>query len=391
MRQIAKGSLLKNIVTAVSTLTIFTLFIECTFRIIGYDFEKKIKLFESFPIYYREPLIPIGEIFFRRPGPCLWKGKVLLTGLKTNGFSDKAYNDEKEECITYDKYGFRNSEDLNDWDIVVVGDSFVELGYLPHEELFTAKIEKLLGVKVKNLGVSYTGLLSYIFYVKEYGKSPATKHAIMVFFEGNDIENLLREKQQLQLFKETGQRPYRNFDKQTSFLKAVYRLSRSFPRKKRMAQNAYFSHGDTNIPISVEYTPPTQSQLSPTERELLDSTFFEWSKTVKGLEMMPWIVYMPCKQRVFYKHIKFVKGADNRLINWRPTDLPDFIKHLSQKNDIGFIDLTPALVKETQNRNLTYNTIWDTHLNRRGSTIVAEVIAKKIKAYQENNITHGGE
>ncbi len=97
------------------------------------------------------------------------------------GLPTDHYRDEAAITLTYDTNGFRNSLDLTDWEIAVIGDSFVELGFLPDEELVTSHLARLLGVRVKNLGVSDTGLLTYNHYLKSYATSPATRH-VMVFF-----------------------------------------------------------------------------------------------------------------------------------------------------------------------------------------------------------------
>ena len=46
---------------------------------------------------------------------------------------------------------------------------------------------------------------------------------------------------------------------------------------------------------------------------------------------------------------------------------------------MGFIDLTPALVRETRQGRLTYNAIRDTHLNRHGATVVAQALAEALR------------
>ncbi len=51
-----------------ATLAILcTLVIEGTFRLVGYDWERRLR--DNVPIFYRQPTEPIGDIFFRRPGP----------------------------------------------------------------------------------------------------------------------------------------------------------------------------------------------------------------------------------------------------------------------------------------------------------------------------------
>ena len=62
-------------------------------------------------------------------------------------------------------------------------------------------------------------------------------------------------------------------------------------------------------------------------------------------------------------------------------DLPTCPSSLSvfARNTTCFIDPTQALVDETKKGNLTYNHVFDTHLNRFGSLIVAETIAEELE------------
>lgn len=386
MKKIFISSSFLNIFLALASILLSISIIEITLRLIEYDFERQRSKFEAMPIYYRWPTVPIGEIFFRRHGPDVWQGKVLSTGLEGSGGLDKAYIDETEVTISYDKRGFRNPENLTDWDVVVVGDSFVELGYLPYEDLFTTHIGNLVEAKMKNLGVSYTGPLTYIFYLKQYGKSPNTKHAVMVFFEGNDIKDLLREEQALQTFKsKSSYRLLRHFAKQSSFLRASYRLLRHVVsgtpgKNEKLFQNAYFinSYTGEEVPVSVRYTPPSKDQLTAEQIARLEDAIFKWSEAAESLGITPWLVYMPAKRRVLDGYLRFTENAPQKVADWHPTDLPDLIQDISERYGIGFIDVTPALVRETSNGNLTYNPIWDTHLNRLGSFVVAQEIADEL-------------
>ena len=112
---------------------------------------------EGFPIFFRMPDLPVGDVFFTREGPASWTGKPLTVMLRNHRGTDLAYRDEQEITITYGKDGFRNPDDLNDWDIAITGDSFTESGYLPYEELYTTLLGRTLHKRVKNLGVSDTG------------------------------------------------------------------------------------------------------------------------------------------------------------------------------------------------------------------------------------------
>ncbi len=385
MQKALRSSFFMHIFLAVASLLLSISIIEITFRSIEYDFKGQQNKFEALPIYYRQPTVPVGKVFFRRPGQDVWQGKVLSTMLEKSGGLDKAYLDETEITINYDKKGFRNPENLTTWDVVVVGDSFTELGYLPYEDLFTTHIGRLLEVRVKNLGVSYTGPLSYTFYLRQYGKSLNTKHAVMVFFEGNDIEDLLREEQALQTFQFKGEREYRDIVKQSSFFMASFRLLRNvvkgtLGKKEELFQNAYCINAFTGeeVPVSVADTPPSKDQLTPKQIAILDHAMLEWSKAAESLGMTPWLVYMPAKRRVLDGYLRFSENAKQKVADWQPTGLLAYIGDISERYGIGFIDVTPALVRETRKGLLTYNPIFDIHLNRLGSLVVAEEIAEEL-------------
>ena len=392
--------------------------VEGACRVLEIDFEKKQKVLDAFPIYYRRPSVPTGEVFFRRPGPATWQGQVIYSGLKNMSsvywpsvapedelFIDELLGDESKVTITYDKLGFRNPADLDDWDIVIVGDSYTELGHLPYEDLFTTRVGSGLGSRVKNLGVSHTGTLTHVHYLKEYGMSPSTKHAVVVFFEGNDIKDMLAEQEDLVGFRWTGQRKNLNVEKQTSFLKAIYRLARKVVTRadapgdaraesgeneenkilpRRAFHNAYFQSKNGELAVSAWDMPPSRDKLNPNSIGLLDRTSAEWSEIARAEGIRPWLVYMPTKRRVLHGHLRFTEDALPRTVGWQPSAyLPELVKGLCEKNMIDYIDATPSLVRETRLGNLTYNPIYDNHLNRHGSHVVAQVIADALGSSEE--------
>ena len=85
---------------------------------------------------------------------------------------------------------------------------------------------------------------------------------------------------------------------------------------------------------------------------------------------------MPCKRRVLDGHLTFRKNASAGIVNWKPGGLPDAMGCLARCNGVGFTDVTPALVKETERGRLTYNAVWEPHLNSDGARVVAQEMAK---------------
>ena len=71
---------------------------------------------------------------------------------------------------------------------------------------------------------------------------------------------------------------------------------------------------------------------------------------------------------------------DGVVRDWQPTDFPSYVQELAQKHGMRFIDLTPALVAEAQaTGSLLYNTMYDCHLNRRGSEVVAATLIEALR------------
>jgi hypothetical protein len=363
------------------SLLFFLALSEVFFRTIGFDFAREKEVWLSFPPYYRKPIVPTGEVFFRRPGPEEWTGQVLHTALMQLNVQPNPYSNEPVITVKYNRVGFRNLDNASDWDIVVAGDSFTELGNLRDEELFTTILGESLNMRVLNLGTSFTGPLTQLSYLRDYGISARTKHAFIVFFEGNDLRDLSREYKALTRWRESGQREYREFKRQPSAIKALYRLLGNWARrliKQTNYVNAYFKapHGD--IPVTLTFAPPGRADISEGTRRDLNYFFDEYARFQRERQITVWLAYLPSKERVLHGQMEFSNSTKDKFRNWRPTDLPAFVSELCDQYGIKFIDLTSALIRETRrDKQLLYNSIYDMHLNSRGSLVVGEELARQ--------------
>lgn len=327
---------------------------------------------QKVPIYYRQPRVADGEIYFRRAGPAEWRGDVLANGTHVT--------------VTYDSLGFRNPPDLVDWDIVVVGDSFVELGYLAWDDLYTTAIGDQLGLSVKNLGVSHVGPLTYSFYLSKYGKAPSTKEAVCVFFEGNDLDDLEREERDLARYRETGERPVRKIERTTSLVKAmsvlvnrtVNRVIRVDPAAIRETQtyNAFFVSAAKSV--AIEVGPQRTYGPSADQIVALDRALARWAATSRSLGLRPWLAYMPSRRRVLNGHLRFEEGVSPDVRNYEPSTMPATVGALCGKNGIRFVDLAPRLRAAADGGVLPYNET-DAHLNLAGCAVVAAALAEALE------------
>ncbi len=336
---------------------------------------------EGFPIFFRLPDQPVGDVFFTRTGSASWTGKPLTVMLQNHRSNDNPYHDEKEITITYDKDGFRNPDDLKDWDVAITGDSFTESGYLPEEALFTSQLGRMLGKRVKNLGVSDTGNFSQASYLRAFGLAPSCRTAVLAFFEGNDLSDNIDEMRELNKFRASGERPCREIGRESSLLKTIYRFARDFRKMnfhQRSYANATYMAGGKEIPITIADAPPAPDMMSPDQKNALQAALETWVRTCRENSMEPLLLYIPCKRRVFHGHLK--QGQDYLEPEWLLNDLPAFVTREATTLGIRCIDSTPALSELAAKGVLTFNTIYDTHLNKEGHRVVAEVLAEALSS-----------
>mgnify|MGYP003868441261 CR=1 FL=1 len=355
--------------------------VEVFFRVVRFDFRHQAALWQQTPPFFRKPTVPVGTVFFRRDGPLEWTGPVTRRVLEVLNFDAAAYADEPAITVRYDELGFRNEPRPAAWEIVIAGDSFTELGHLPFAELFTTWLAQALGLRVLNLGVGNTGPLTQLSYLENYGVSPATREAMLVFFEGNDLADLAYEREAELRFQATGKRPFREFRPQTSFLRAVGERIRARrarpPRNPPPPVDAWFLGQTGRVAVTLGPPPPRGADLTPATAEALESCFSRFAAWGRQHGIRTWLAYMPGKQRVWHTRLEFASAAPEALTNWTPTDLPGVVAESCARHGIRFVDLTPALVADTQvHGEPVFNHLYDSHLNARGSRLVAQALAR---------------
>jgi hypothetical protein len=376
-----------------SLIALFTVvgIAEVFFRMIDFDFAYQERAYERTPPFYRQPIEPTGTTYFRRRGPEVWTGQVLNTQLAYYNVSPNPYVDEPPISVRYDSMGFRDSRQLKDWDVVVAGDSFTELGYLAEEQLFTSIIGELLDKRVRNLGVSQTGPFTHLSYLRDYGLAASTKHAMIVFFEGNDFWELNTEFLDEIEWRTTGEREYRRFQRQTSVLRAIDHLLQ-VPQTRTIGPDssiqAYFHSTDGEIPITLVYSPPTAAEVLADEStvDAMEEFARSYSDFGNQNELTLWLAFMPSKLRAVHGHVRFADNAEQRFKRWEPNDLAQLVSDYCGRYGIRFIDLTQAIADETgASRTMLYNTIYDTHLNGAGSALVGRELARHMQAYESSS------
>jgi hypothetical protein len=335
------------------------------------------------PPFWEKPTVPLGPVFFKRPGPMQWTGRPLNAFMRRYFGMKNAYPQEKNITVTYDPQGFRNKEPMTDWDIAVAGDSFVELGYLPYESLFTSRLGRLLRRQTKNLGVSGTGPLGYLKIIEDFGLATHLRDVIVVFFEGNDVRDLEEEGRSLAFFEKTGTRAYHPKTEdgtrpKGSFFRAVgnwLRAARARASNARRLKNAVFVSGATRTAATV-FEKPIQAKDITAEQALWIQEFFKsYAALARRSGFRPWLAYMPTKLAVLAGYLEFPKKQDPAFVQWTSTDLPEFLRAQADRFGVLFVNLTPALRRASAAGSITYNPLGDAHLNAEGCAVVAGELA----------------
>lgn len=383
---LCKGGLLQRTIAGLMKLALTTAITfgaaEGACRIIGIDFNELLgarKANEAFPIYFRLPAHPTGDIYFTRDPGSSWTGKPLQTLLKNHRSTDVAYTDEAELTISYSREGFRNPDDLTDWDIAVVGDSFTESGYLPEKTLFTGIAAEKLGKRIKNLGITDSGTFAQTHYLEAYGKAPSCKTAVLAFFEGNDLDDNHRELRERDLFRATGEKPDHSIPRQSSLLKTIMNLVRDAKKIRltdRSYANAFFKSGDKEIALTIADAPPSKAEMSAAHSKALHLALDEYAAACTKAGMKAHFLYIPCKRRVLHGHLR--QGTDYPQPQWQPGDLPEHLQAECAKRGIAFINPTPALSAAAAQGQPCFNTIYDTHLDATGHQIIGDALAKAL-------------
>jgi len=241
---------------------------------------------------------------------------------------------------------------------------------------------------VRNLGAAQTGPLSYLAYLETFGSAPSARHAVMAFYEGNDLKDLVEEHRRVVAVRAgeiPREHPLLTRQPQTSLLRASLRALRLafVPRPRSTRNGVYLGADGARTPITVHNPPFVGAENDPEQRALLKDVLRRWQQSARARSMQPWLLYIPCKLRIVYGQVELDPQAEERFRSWSPTGLPEAVEEIAEAHGIGFIDPTPCLVAATRAGALPYNALFDSHFNRRGSDCVADALVAALGPHRE--------
>jgi hypothetical protein len=300
---------------------------------------------------------------------------------------------------SYNEHGFRVNSSQPPFEIVVIGDSFIELGENDHDTL-SERLKAVSGRSTFNLGRSWYGPYQYVELLKRYGLQLKPKFALFCFFDGNDITDFQQYHRWLH-----GERYYFYYDiSQKNFFErytiAISDTSSAIMREMQewLSQPSVFNnniHPDLGViqlgeekvrmrfcDIYWNKKVSTNQILSSWEWQELRSVLSEFRRLCVENGMTPIIVFIPTKIQVYGANYTsdsgrhFLQQIEDQLAF--ETNSVQSMIHMAQELDICLINLMPHFKRLAGEGKLLYYP-FDTHWNSEGRQAAAEFIAASLK------------
>jgi hypothetical protein len=133
---------------------------------------------------YRTAFILDEQLGFRRVPSLQWSGRPASDIEERYGLPRSL---SEPITFTYDRWGYRNASEMEEADVVLLGDSFVEGWYVSDDQTAAAQLAARLHRPVANLGVAGYGTLQALRVLKGDALRRTPTVVAWFFFEGNDL------------------------------------------------------------------------------------------------------------------------------------------------------------------------------------------------------------
>lgn len=151
------------------------------------------------------PVLAVIDFFVRAPGHAHYVQDGLAYHRPVHAEYHRDFVDSPNAYRTYpnapagygtvkctlrtDRRGFRNQTDQEQWDIVVLGDSFAEGSNVSDEHVWPVRLATKSGLGVYNLGMSGYDPVHYLDALREYGLPLKPRYVLCMLYEGNDFRS----------------------------------------------------------------------------------------------------------------------------------------------------------------------------------------------------------
>ncbi len=312
--------------------------------------------------------------------------------------------------LTADERGYRNLANLQTYDAIAVGDSFVEGSSVSDDQNWPVRLASTAGMSVYNLGMSGYAPQHSLAALQQVGFALKPKWVFFLFYEGNDFRTAkIKAKPRSKWGKLLKRSPIIGaIDEFWIKTLAPIRSDKHFAGEDQLSWMpvAVPLEGGTNY---YAFSPSAMITHCVTKEKFVKHKY--WRRTRHNLEQMRTVcqengakfvvVYAPSKPHVAMPLAREAMPAD-KLRTFAALrlkgDIPEaeefkeqFFAHLDDqeevvadwcgKNDVPFLSLTPLLADHMQRGEQVFFT-YDEHWTPKGHEVVAAAIAEFWTALQ---------
>lgn len=289
---------------------------------------------------------------------------------------------------TYDRWGYRNPVDMEQADIVLIGDSYVEGWYVSDDDTVARRLQVQLDHAVMNFGIAGYGTLHEYRVLTQDAIRFQPKVVLWFFFEGNDVYDDYRFEQfllaQFPNLSESTAHPHGvawrgRWTEHTFTLNVFQRLRRwldpVFPNRA-----PYF--GRLTVPGQEAETVYFATYGAASWTEWIAA---RWQKTRATLEQVVefgraqdihiLFVFVPIKFRVYQPFITFAPDSPCR--TWGVWPIDTLFAEFCRATGSSCLDLTPIFQADIRTGGMPYVSV-DTHWSAAGHALVADRLALEL-------------
>lgn len=294
-------------------------------------------------------------------------------------------NPPVEFDLRYDQHGFRNDEDMDRADVVVIGDSYVESPMLLHSALLTTALSKTLGTPVVNLGTSGYEPEQELIVRKRYALNFRPKTIVWIFFEGNDLLQLNPEDEDRGPEQVNMDAPLDSYWMR-SLTRNLLVLSKKVaqgcvPHEDYLKFRGMFQEASgkqTEMFFGEKPAPLKPTDHLRLERFRLIATEAHELCRQRGIHLV--MAFAPVSYRVHHG-LKNFEPSTPEMRAWLPNDLPEEVASVLRaiSPTVDFVDLTHSLRAAAAAGILTYLPD-DTHWTAEGQRAAGQALHQQVLA-----------
>jgi hypothetical protein len=283
---------------------------------------------------------------------------------------------------SYDRTGSRNATDLEQADIAVIGDSFIEAVTVPSDRMLTAQLARLENRTVANLGQLWYGPQQELAVLRRFALPLRPKLVVWAFFAGNDITDFRRYEKTRNEWPELSARidSWRQRSLVRSIAVALRRLILPAPAKSPAPYGMCPAEGHSK-PMYFFYPEYPLSAEDEVTFERVVDVLSEAYRLAADANAQLLVAYVPTTFQVYKEHCRF--EPDSGVAGWSNSGLEKRLRMAVSgiSKGIIYVDLTPDLKAAAARGELVYFRD-DTHWTERGNAVAARTIDRAIRASQ---------